>query len=479
MLNVVQRIAKNTIVLMAAGIVSGILGFLSAMYTARYLGVAAFGVLSFALAFAEIFIVFSDLGLNTLTVKNVAKDTSLARKYLGNIIVLKLILTVFASGLIVLIIHILRYPQDTVSVVYLVMLSLVWTTFRKMFNSIFRAFEKMEYISAGDILNSSFLFFGVLFAIYRKFDVVGFAFVYFIVCALSLGYAVVACMGRFVIPKIEIDWKFWRDTFRDAWPLGGMAVCIIIYFRIDTVMLSLMKDDAAVGIYSAAFRLSEVTTVIPSIFISSAFPVMAKYHEDSFGSSVKIYGKAIKYLSFLALPMALIMTLLAKPITTIIYGNNFGEAAVTLQILIWAAAIMYITMVLGTTFIVANKQIVNFKLAIIAVFLNIALNAILIPKYSYNGAAAATVITEVFGLFVGIFFLSRWGYRLDMGNICWPHLWGLFAAASGVIVLNMFGANVLMTSVVALFVYGAVLYKTGIQEDDKRLIRNILRFSNS
>lgn len=479
MLNVVRRIAKNTIVLMAAGIVSGILGFLSTMYAARYLGVTAFGVLSFAMAFAEIFIVFSDLGLNTLIVRDVAKDRSLARKYMGNILVLKSILIVLSFGFIVFILHILHYPQRTIHVVYLIVLSLIWTTFRKMFNSIFRAFEKMEYISMGDILNSLLLFLGILFAIHSKFHVVGFAFIYFIVCAFSLGYAIMTCMEKFVIPRIEMDWKFWKDVFRDAWPLGGMAVCIIIYFRIDTVMLSLMKGDATVGIYSVAFRLSEVMTVIPSIFISSVFPVMAKYHENSIDSSVKIYRKAIKYLSFLALPMALLITFLAKPIITIIYGNAFGESAVTLQILIWAAAIMYITMVLGTTFVVANKQLVNFKLTIIAVFLNIALNAILIPKYSYNGAAAATVITEVFGLFVGIFFLNRWGYKLDVGNICRPHLWGLSAAASSAAVLNMLGANVFMTSGVTLVLYGTVLYAMGIQEDDKRLIRNILSFSNA
>ena len=84
-MNTVQRIAKNTGVLLASQIVSYIFGFFFVMYTARYLGAEGFGVLSFALAFTGIFGVFADLGLRQLTVREVARDKSLAGKYLGNI----------------------------------------------------------------------------------------------------------------------------------------------------------------------------------------------------------------------------------------------------------------------------------------------------------------------------------------------------------------------------------------------------------
>ena len=84
-MNTVQRIAKNTGVLLVSQIASYIIGFFFVMYTARYLGAAGFGILSFALAFTGIFGVFSDLGLSTLTVREAARDKSLARKYFRNI----------------------------------------------------------------------------------------------------------------------------------------------------------------------------------------------------------------------------------------------------------------------------------------------------------------------------------------------------------------------------------------------------------
>ena len=88
------------------------------MYTARYLGAAGFGILSFALAFTGIFGVFSDLGLGTLTVREVARDKSLASKYLRNIAVMKIILVVITFGLIALTINLLGYPEQTIKVVY-------------------------------------------------------------------------------------------------------------------------------------------------------------------------------------------------------------------------------------------------------------------------------------------------------------------------------------------------------------------------
>lgn len=122
------------------------MGFFFIMYTARYLGAEGFGILSFALAFTGIFGVFSDLGLSTLTVREVARDKSMAQKYLGNIAVMKIFLVVITFGLIAFFINLLDYLEQTIKVVYLVALSVIFGAFSGMFNSIFQAYEKMEYV---------------------------------------------------------------------------------------------------------------------------------------------------------------------------------------------------------------------------------------------------------------------------------------------------------------------------------------------
>ncbi|MGB9199887.1 oligosaccharide flippase family protein, partial [Methanobacterium sp.] len=104
-----KRIAKNTGVLFISQVISYLLIFFYTIYIARSLGTEGFGTLSFALAFSGIFSIFADLGINTLTVREVARDKSLSNKYLGNGIIIKILLGFFSFGLIILIINLLGY----------------------------------------------------------------------------------------------------------------------------------------------------------------------------------------------------------------------------------------------------------------------------------------------------------------------------------------------------------------------------------
>ena len=137
-----------------------------------------------------------------------------------------------------------------------------------MFTSIFRAHEKMEYQSAGLILRSGLMLIGTLIIISRGLSIIEFGLLYLLVSTIVLSYSFGISIWKFTKPKIEVDWEFWKKIIKEAWPMGEMAICIMIYFRIDTVMLSLMKGDVAVGLYNAAYRLSESSTVIPAIFMS-------------------------------------------------------------------------------------------------------------------------------------------------------------------------------------------------------------------
>ena len=151
-MNTVQRIAKNTGVLLVSQIVSYIIGFFFIMYTARYLGVGGFGILSFALVFTGIFGVFSDLGLSTLTVREAARDKFQASKYLNNVLCLRALISLVIFAIIVITINVMGYPADTKNVVHLFGIYMLVTSFAAVFKVTFRAFEKMilEDVSEGE-----------------------------------------------------------------------------------------------------------------------------------------------------------------------------------------------------------------------------------------------------------------------------------------------------------------------------------------
>jgi O-antigen/teichoic acid export membrane protein len=318
-MNTVQRIAKNTAVLMIAQVASYLLSFFSVMYIARYLGAAGFGVLSFALAFTGIFAVFGDLGLSPLTVREVARDKSLAPKYLANVALIKVILVVVTFGLITLTINLMGYPPETIRVVYLLAASVILAAFTQMFYSIFQAFERMEFQAIGQMLSAALILGGVIFAIRHDFTVVGFASLYVIASAIALGYSFAVMKLKFSNPAlvsavkaVEFDWNFWKPTIKEALPFGLSTIFVTVYYWISTVMLSSMQGNAVVGWYNAAYRMVLVLLFIPAAWGASIFPVMSRFYVTSSDSLRFSFDKSFKYLTILAIPIGVGTTLLGR-----------------------------------------------------------------------------------------------------------------------------------------------------------------------
>jgi O-antigen/teichoic acid export membrane protein len=448
-MNTVQRIAKNTGVLLISQIASYIIGFFFIMYTARYLGAEGFGILSFALAFTGIFGVFSDLGLSTLTVREVSRDKSLATKYLENIAVMKIILAIITFGLIALMINLLGYPEQTIKVVYLVALSIIFNAFSGMFYSIFQAYEKMEYQSGGHILSSALMLSGALFAISQGFSVVGFASIYFIVSAIVWGYSFVVCAWKFVLPKIEVDWGFWKPTIKEALPFGLTGIFITIYYYIDTVMLSLMVPNAneVIGWYNAAYRLVLILLFIPSVYFASVFPVMSRLFKTSEESLKFTFKRSFKYMTMIAIPIGVGTTLLADRIILLIFRSEFALATIALQILVWSTVFIFMSQPFGHLFNSINRV------------LNVVLNVIVIPKYSYVGASITTVATEFFVLLICLFISLKTSYKLQNRFIFNITSKVSFSSVIMLCFVKYFeGSNLVILIISSAMVYLGVLY---------------------
>ena len=399
-MSAVQRIAKNTTILLVAQVASYLLSFFYMMYTARYLGPASFGILSFAVAFTGIFTVFSDLGLQLLTVREVARDKSLAPKYLVNVSLMKIILVTITFGLIALTINLMGYPHETILVVYLLGLSIVFSAFTQMFYSIFQAFERMEFQSIGQMLNAALILGGVIFAIRYGFGVVGVASLFVIASIIALAYSFAIMKLKFsnstlalVAKAVEFDWSFWKPTIKQALPFGLIALFAAIFYSMDTVMLSFIKGDAVVGWYNAAYRMVLVLLFIPAAWSSAIFPVMSKFYITSSDSLRFSFEKSFKYLAMLGIPIGVGTTLLAQRFILLIFGIEYAPSVIALQILIWSVVITYVGGSIGTLLQTTNNQMVFAKIVGVAAFINVVLNLIFIPKYSYIAASIIATLT--------------------------------------------------------------------------------------
>ena len=472
----VQRIARNTALLLISNVAGFVLGFFFTMYVARYLAVEGFGVLSFALAFTAIFGVLTDIGLQTLMIREITRDKSLAPKYLGNIAVLKVVLGIITFGLIALTAQLAHYPAETVRVIYLIGLSVVLGAFSTMFYGLFRAHERMGFEALGGALSGGLLLAGAFWAIHHDFSIVGFAWIYFVASIIMLGYCFIVSAWKFTLPRIEVDLSFWKSTVKQAWPFALSGVFLTIYLWMDSVMLSAMKGNEAVGWYNAAYRLILILSIIPAAYFGSVFPIMSRFHVTSKDYLRLIYERSFKYMVVLAVPMAVGTTLLANKIILPIFGLEYYPSIVVLQILSWSMVFTF----LGGPF-VSLSQSVNKQTLVVWILggsaaLKVILNVVLIPSHSYTGASIATLVTGFIALALSLIWSSRIGYGISVKNTIGIVIRVLIASAvMGLPVYYFQNFYILALIPLAALLYMAVLYIIGgIDKEDRLLLRQII-----
>ncbi|MBW9221800.1 flippase [Methanothermococcus sp. SCGC AD-155-C09] len=401
-MNEIQKILKNISVLSLARIVSMLFSFFYVMYTARYLGPANYGILAFALALNSIVGVIANFGLDPLTVREVARDKNLADKYLVNGIVLKVLFGCLTFLIIFVVVNILGYPEITKKVIYIITAFTIISGISNLFNNIYQAFERMEFISIGQILQSILLLAFAIVGIKFGFDVIYFALIYLAVNLIVLCYNIIVTLWKFLIPKIEVDFGFWKSVVKEAWPFALSSVFVGMYYYTDSVMVGFIKGNFDVGIYNAAYRLSSIFLLVPQIYSLVIFPTLSKkYIKDleKFRLISLFYTWTIGSLGIL---ISIIGYLIAPFLILLVYGNEYILSIEVFKILILSIGLSYFTYPLGLILDASNYQKINMNIMFFSIVLNIFLNYIFINFYGVVGAAIATLITRT------VFLIARY-----------------------------------------------------------------------
>ena len=466
-MNSTKILAKNTIILFISYIITYIFGFVYTIYSARYLGAESFGILSFAITLTTLVSILIDLGLGTLTTREISRNKSLTEKYLGNIIPIKIILSLIVLFLIFLMITVSNYNQQTITVVYILTFSSIFSSFYLFFYSIFQAYEKMEYQSLTQILNAILMFIGILFAINQKDSVITFACVYLVTSAIIFALTLFLLSWKLIIPKIHFNFDLWKYLILTAIPLSLIFMFSSTSFRIDTVLISILKGNIAVGYYSAAYKLFEAFLFIPMVFAASIFPVFSRLHITSKDSLELSYKKTIKYMTIVSLPITITTTILSNKIIIFFYGIEYGNSIIALKILFWAIPAIFLTHVFVFLFVSINKQKLIVKLTFLIMIYNILLNLIFIPFLSYTGAAITTIITEVTFLLLCLFYLSKLICKIEIKEYLFKPLFS--SALMGLFLLYSSSTdfNVVLTVFIGIIIYlvTLILLKTFTRED--------------
>ncbi|MBI1755200.1 flippase [Candidatus Azambacteria bacterium] len=398
-----RKIARNLTISVVGRFLSGALGIASVAFATRALGVSVFGEYNLVLTILYIFSVFGSFGLDPLLTREIAKEGADEKETIERIFFARCALLSVFLLLGVALVFFAPYSFNVKLGVALAAAGSFFFSLAQVFVGVFQRHLKTiipavaEVAVRGVQLTLSFYLYlvgGGIFEFLFVFVLGG--TLYFII---AYYWVVVRTGFRF---RMATE-GFW-DVLKEGWPLAVSAVLTLVYFRGDTVILSLMHSSRDVGIYGVAYKVLEHAIFIPIAFAGLVMPLLSRYAASDPARFRSVFQKAFDFLAIIALPFAVGGAYLSQGIVHILAGDGFGGAAAPLRILFVAIVFIFFGALFGNAIVALHKQKAALWGYGAAALLNTAANLYFIKQYSYMGAAAVTAVTEVF-VTLFLFFL--------------------------------------------------------------------------
>lgn len=470
----VKTIFKNMSWLLISQIIASVCAFIWTILMARYLGVSNYGIFGFATSFTAILAVTVDLGINTHVIRHVATDYDSAPKYLGNAMPLKSIFGIGTMILTLIILILMKTDELTLTVTLLFAIEMIIKSFINLLNGSFQAFEEGKYQGIGNTLLHIILLIFILITIFTDFGLIGISISYILANAITLTYTYYAFKNNIAKPKFELDLEFCKQITVLSLPFAVIGLLYTIYYSIDIVMLTNMVGSYASGIYNATYKLISVLTLFYSVYTAVIFPVMSKFFNDDESMLLISFEKSIKYLMLVIIPIAIATVFYSTDIIHLIYGHKYDAASSVLCILIWTVCLLFISGAANSLLNASHKEVAVTKIYAIAAVFNIVLNFVMIPYFSYNGAAITTVLSDLLIVIIQFYIIYNLGHRPNK-----KLYFDIVKIIAGSIILGIalyfLNLNMWVALPVGIIIYFATVYLLRVfDDDDKYVIKEIL-----
>ena len=473
-MNQIKTIFKNMSWLMISQIIASICGFIWTILLARYLGVNDYGVLGFAISLTGILSFTMDWGISAYIVRHIATDYDSAPKYLGNAIPLK---SIFAIGTIVIttiILIIMGSDQLTITVTLLFAIEMIIKSILGLLNGSFQAFEKVKYQGIENTLLNLILLIFIVITIFTDLGIYGISISYILANVIALIYAYHVLRKNITIPKFEFDKDFCKKITLVAIPFAINGLLFSVYYSIDMVMLTNLVGNTSTGIYNATYKLISVLTLFYSVYTAVIFPVMSKLYQNDEKLLLISFEKSIKYLMIIIIPIAISTGLYSLDIIQFIYGHEYDAASSVLSILIWTVCLLFISGAGNTLLNASHKEISVTKIYLMAAIFNIILNIIMIPIFSYNGAAITTVLSDLLIVILQSYVIYKLGHRPHK-KLYYDLLKIIVSSLILGIILNILNLDMWIALPTGIFIYFIITYLLKVyDDDDKYIVKKIL-----
>jgi O-antigen/teichoic acid export membrane protein len=379
--------------------------FFVTVIVVRYLGPKDYGQMNLANSLTVTMGILVNFGFSTIVTRDLSGNLNAASRYLSNIFTLKLLL-----GLVYLfvLLSISGFYGDSAWKLILLLYGIffLFQDITSLLAAFFVAEERMEKIFVLDIVHNAGTILAAIFVIQFKLGL----------RELVAGYVLSGALGTmiayFILVKCEVrlclkfETEFFKKILKQSLPLFGSIALGSIYMNADTLMIGKFLGEESVGFYQGAYKILFVFQSV-NLICTAVFPRMSVYIKIGNNQSIRMLNwAALGFTALILTPIALMIAILAEPITLWVYGAKMMPSAIVLQWLIWAGVANFLKVYMGNLIIARNRQTYLLYTVAGGLALNIVLNFYLIPRFSFPGAAAALVISELGSVGLLLLFLK-------------------------------------------------------------------------
>lgn len=441
---------------------------------ARELGEAGFGLFSFALALVMLVTGASDFGQDEILTREVARRADALDGYLANTLGLKLALALPGLAIAAAIVATSGASGETLAVVALLGLAVVADLLTATCFAVYQAFERMAFIPVVLITQRFLTAVAGIAALLLGAGAVAVAAIFLLSGALAFALALVLLLRRVARPRLELRPRAWTTLMWAAAPIGLAGLFALVLFRIDMVMLAAFEPREVVGQYGAAYRLFETTLFLSWAVGAAVYPAFSRFSRQSDPPVGPVYERSMKLVVALTLPLAVGAAVLAGPLVRLVFGAEYADAGTALALLAPAIAFYPLAYIAGYLLVSQNRPIwLTATYALVAVE-NVALNFVLIPWLSLDGAALGTSISEVLAASILVAGAAR-----AAGAFSWARVLAgpALASALAAVAMAWLAPDFLLAAVVSAAVYIAALvaFESTVYPQDARTVWASLR----
>lgn len=452
---------RNTLYLSAGKFAGDICVLAFLVYFARIFGVETLGKYAFSMALGGLLAFFINLGTNTLMAREVGRDIGKEKKYAGNIVVTQVILAFLVIAAIIVVGTIYDLDSQMRWMFFSLSLYQVFYRLTLLFRTRFRIYEAVRPVAVLEAGHKIFILAVGALIIHSYNDPVLAVAVYPI-----SGFAMLLLFAYLSViehgwPNFRPDWQFVATMLRHSAPLFAILLMTTIFDRAGLLILTVMRGEAAAGLFSASDRLI-ITVLHPiSVFGAVILPVLSRLSIDDNSGVRQFFENCIRFVFVTLLPIAAVLFLMAENVVTLIYGHDYKEATDVFRVLIWLIIVTGISTVASTVMIAIKQEyeLLKRKLAVALIYIGMCIA--LVHYFSYFGLAIAKLSAlTALAISYWTFVIFRVPSATGVVNIVAP----LAACSIGVLVYYLVGdvnfvirgTVTLISSYVCMYIFGAV-----------------------